>query len=304
MKQGLIGEETGFDRNRRFANFARKAGRQPDPRSNTGMNLGIIGCGKMGRALLGGVLEAGLVAPADVTVFDAYPDAISSAVDELGVRGAGSNVEVVNQSDTVLLCVKPQTFPAMLAEIADTSGRLLISIAAGIRLDTMERATGGRHRLVRVMPNTPALVGRGASAYALGTSATEADAELTERLLGSVGYVTRVEEPLIDSVTAVSGSGPAYVFLLVESMVRAGVDLGLDEKTALDLSVQTVAGAAELMLRSGESPGKLRENVTSPNGTTFAALESFRKNDFDRIVRDALRAARDRGVELGRAVTN
>lgn len=267
------------------------------------MTLGIIGCGKMGRALLGGVLDAGLVAPADVSVYDANPEAVSSTVAELGVCCAETNAELVERSETVLLCVKPQTFSSMLAEIAGTSGRLLISIAAGIRIETMEHATSGRHRVVRVMPNTPALVGRGASAYALGSTATEADAATTERLLGAVGYVTRVAEPLIDAVTAVSGSGPAYVFLLVESMVRAGVDLGLDEKIALDLSVQTVAGAAELMLRSGESPGKLRENVTSPNGTTFAALESFRKNDFDRIVREALRAARDRGVELGQPKT-
>lgn len=265
------------------------------------MTLGIIGCGKMGRALLGGILKAGLVEPGSVWVHDAVAPAAAAAAAELGVRDAGSNAAVVERAETVLLCVKPQTFPAMLGELGGVDGRLLISIAAGIRIAMMEQGTGGRHRIVRVMPNTPALVGRGASAYALGASATEEDALLTERLLGSVGYVTRVGEDLIDAVTAVSGSGPAYVFLLVESMVRAGVDLGLDEQTALDLSIHTVAGAAELMLAGPESPARLRENVTSPNGTTFAALESFRANGFDRIVREALRAARDRGVELGRA---
>lgn len=264
------------------------------------MTLGIIGCGKMGRALLGGILRAGIVEPGSVWVHDAHAESAAATVAELGVRNAGDNATLIERADTVLLCVKPQTFPSMLAELGGAGGRLLISIAAGIRIGTMEQATGGRHRVVRVMPNTPALVGRGASAYALGASATEADAALTERLLGSVGYVTRVTEDLIDAVTAVSGSGPAYVFFLVESMVRAGVDLGLDERTALDLSIHTVAGAAELMLASPESPAQLRENVTSPNGTTFAALESFRANGFDRIVREALRAARDRGVELGK----
>jgi pyrroline-5-carboxylate reductase len=263
------------------------------------MTLGIIGCGKMGRALLGGILEAGIVTPTDVHVYDAYPGAVAAAAGEWGVHAAESNAAVVARAETVLLCVKPQTFPGMLGELGETRGRLLISIAAGIRLAAMEAATGGLHRIVRVMPNTPALVGRGAAAYALGVSATEADAGLTEALLGSVGYVTRVTEDLIDAVTAVSGSGPAYVFLLVESMVRAGVELGLDERTALDLSIHTVAGAAELLLRTGESPAQLRENVTSPNGTTFAALESFRANGFDRIVHEALRAARDRSVELG-----
>ena len=264
------------------------------------MTLGIIGCGKMGRALLGGILEAGIVSPTDVYVYDAYPEAAAAAVAELGVHAADSNAAVVERAGTVLLCVKPQTFSTMLGELGGARDRLLISIAAGIRIGTMEAATGGMHRIVRVMPNTPSLVGRGAAAYALGTAATEADARLTESLLSSVGYVTRVTEDLIDAVTAVSGSGPAYVFLLVESMVRAGVELGLDERTALELSIHTVAGAAELMLRTGESPAKLRENVTSPNGTTFAALESFRANGFDRIVAEALRAARDRGVELGK----
>lgn len=264
------------------------------------MTLGIIGCGKMGRALLGGILKAGIVEPSSVWVHDAHAESAAATVAEHGVRDAGDNATVLERTDTVLLCVKPQTFPSMLAELGGCGGRLLISIAAGIRIDTLEQATAGRHRVVRVMPNTPALVGRGASAYALGASATEADGALTERLLGSVGYVTRVSEDLIDAVTAVSGSGPAYVFFLVESMVRAGVDLGLDESTALALSIHTVAGAAELMLTSSESPAQLRENVTSPNGTTFAALESFRANGFDRIVREALRAARDRGVELGK----
>lgn len=265
------------------------------------MTLGIIGCGKMGRALLGGILEAGLCAPGDVFAHDAYPAAVESLVaDYEGVVAAGSNAAVVEQAETILLCVKPQTFPEMLAEIRETEGRLLISIAAGIRIDSIESATDGKHRVIRVMPNTPALVGKGASGYALGSSATETDAELADALLSAVGYATRVEEDRLDAVTAVSGSGPAYIFLMIESLIQGGIEQGLDAQTARDLAVHTVAGAAELVLKTGEDPAQLRENVTSPNGTTFAALESFRANEFDRIVREAVKAAHDRSVELGR----
>lgn len=265
------------------------------------MTLGIIGCGKMGRALLGGILEAGLYAPGEVWVHDAYGEAVESAVEDFGVTAAGSNAGVMDRADTVLLCVKPQTFPRMLADLGAARDRLLVSIAAGIRIEAIETAINHRHRVVRVMPNTPALVGRGASAYALGGSATEADAALTDRLMGAVGHVVRVEESLLDAVTAVSGSGPAYVFLMIEALVGGGVEQGLDEETALALAAHTVAGAAELLLRTGKGPAELRENVTSPQGTTFAALEYFRVHEFEAIVRGAVRAAHDRSVELGQA---
>ena len=265
------------------------------------MALGIIGCGKMGRALLGGILKAEIVSPGDVFVHDAFAEAVDSTVAEFGVTNAGSNAGVVEKAETVLLCVKPQTFPEMLAELGDASGRLLISIAAGVRIDAIESGAQNRHRVIRVMPNTPALVGRGASAFSLGSAATEADAALTKKLLGSVGFVTQVPEDLLDAVTAVSGSGPAYVFFMIEAMIRGGIDQGLDEKTALDLAVHTVAGAAELLLQTGESPAQLRENVTSPNGTTFAALESMRADDFGGLIRKAIQAAKDRSVELGQS---
>jgi pyrroline-5-carboxylate reductase len=263
------------------------------------MTLGIIGCGKMGRALLGGILKAGICEPGNIFVHDAFPAAVDSIVADLGVQAAGSNAAVVEQSETVLLCVKPQMFPEMMAELGGTTDRLLISIAAGVRLDAIESGTGNRHRVIRVMPNTPAMVGKGASAFSLGSTATGADATLTEKLLASVGYVTQVPENLLDAVTAVSGSGPAYFFFMIEAMVHGGIDQGLDEKIALDLAVHTAAGAAELLLQTGESPAQLRENVTSPNGTTFAALESMRGNDYERVIREAIQAAKDRSVELG-----
>jgi pyrroline-5-carboxylate reductase len=265
------------------------------------MKLGVIGCGKMGSALVGGILKAGLCDPADVTVFDAYPAASLAMAEALGVTVAPDNASVVAASGVVLLCTKPQGFGAMLAELGESRDRLLISIAAGIRLAAIEAGTDHRHRVVRVMPNTPALVGKGASGYALGSSATEADAALTESLLGSVGYVCRVAEDDLDAVTAVSGSGPAYFFFMLEAMIAEGIAQGLTPQVARDLAVHTAAGAAELVLATGETPATLRENVTSPNGTTYAALQFFRGKDFESIVRGALAAAAERSRELGKA---
>ncbi len=254
----------------------------------------------MGRALVGGILKANICAPADVTVFDSYEVAVASMAEELGVRRAHSNSEVVDSSEIVLLCVKPQGFTEMLGELGETTDRLLISIAAGIQIETIEQGSGGHHRVIRVMPNTPALVGRGASAYALGSTATEDDARTTESLLKAVGYACRVEERDLDAVTALSGSGPAYIFLMIESLIAAGIEQGLAPEIARDLALHTVAGAAELAIQSDESPSTLRENVTSPNGTTFAALESFRSDNFAGVVANAVTAASERSRELAR----
>jgi len=264
------------------------------------MKLGIIGCGKMGRALLEGILRAGLCRPGDVLVHDPVPAAQESAARDLGVAVAPSNAALVEGSEVALLCVKPQGFLEMLGELGECRDRLLLSIAAGIRLDAIEEATRRRHRVVRAMPNTPALVGRGASAFACGSSASSEDAVLARRLLGSVGYVCEVDEAQLDAVTALSGSGPAYLFLMVEALTAAGIAEGLPPELALDLASHTVAGASELLLQSDESPARLRENVTSPNGTTFAALESFRAGGFEGIVGRAVAAAAARSRELGR----
>ncbi len=265
------------------------------------MKLGVIGCGKMGRALVGGILNAGICPPKNVVVFDTYTESAQSMADDLLVTVAHSNAEVVAASEVVLLCVKPQGFIDMLGELGSETDRLLISIAAGVQIETIESASNNQHRVIRVMPNTPALAGRGASAYALGSQATEQDADLTEALLRAVGYVCRVEEKELDAVTAVSGSGPAYIFLMIEALIAGGIEQGLSKEVARDLAVHTVGGAAELVLQTGESPSQLRENVTSPNGTTFAALESFRADGFETIVTRAVAAAADRSRELGKS---
>lgn len=265
------------------------------------MKLGVIGCGKMGKALLGGILGAGLCKASGVLVFDTHAPSAEALAAEFGVTVTPSNEAVVAGSDTVLLCTKPQGFAEMLSQLGDHRDRLLISIAAGVRLTTIETATESRHRVVRVMPNTPALVGKGASGYALGSSATTADAAVTESLLGAVGYVARVEEDQLDAVTAVSGSGPAYFFLMLEALIAEGIAQGLEPGVSRDLAVHTAAGAAALVLGTGEPPATLRENVTSPNGTTYAALHYFRSREFEAIVQGAVKAAADRSRELGRA---
>ncbi|MEO0415418.1 MAG: pyrroline-5-carboxylate reductase [Verrucomicrobiota bacterium] len=266
------------------------------------MKLGVIGCGKMGGALLGGIIRSGICRADETYVFDVYAPSAQSLADELGVNVADSNQAVVDASDAVLLCTKPQGFVDMLGSLGPAENRLLISIAAGIQISTIERQVESQgHRVIRVMPNTPALVGKGASGYALGTAATEGDAQFAESLLGSVGYAARVSEPDLDAVTALSGSGPAYVFLMIENLISTAVSQGLEPDVARQLAVMTVAGAAEMVAATGEDPAILRENVTSPNGTTFAALESFRENGFPRIVTEALTAARDRSIELGKS---
>lgn len=254
----------------------------------------------MGGALLAGILNKKIVSPSQVLVFDTYAESADRLVRDLGVTAASSNDGILGECDSVLLCVKPQVLLDMLRSLGKSPARLLISIAAGIRIANIEEATGNQHRIIRVMPNTPALVGKGASALALGSTATEADATTARELLSAVGYVTEVAEELLDPVTALSGSGPAYIFAMIESMVAAAVDLGLDEKTALDLATHTVSGAAELVLQTGGSPSQLRENVTSPNGTTFAALESLRHDQFDSVIHRAMKAACDRSIELGK----
>lgn len=268
------------------------------------MKLGVIGCGKMGEALVGGIIRSGVAQAADVSVYDTWAPSMEHLVAKLGVRAAVGNSEVAASSEVILLCVKPQGFVEMLGELGVIGDKLLISIAAGIRLETIAGACQASPesltpRLVRVMPNTPALVGRGAAAYALGPSATAADAATTEALLNAVGYVCQVGEEDLDAVTALSGSGPAYIFLMIEALIAAGVAQGLEPRIAHDLAVHTVAGAAALVEQTSEDPAVLRKNVTSPNGTTHAALQSFEQNQFNQIVAAAVAAAADRSRELG-----
>lgn len=264
----------------------------------------FIGGGNMARSLIGGLLGAGHDASA---IHVATPEAAhrESLARDFRVATHTDNAEAITDADIVVLAVKPDIVPPVCRELATRlagSGVLLISIAAGIRTDQIERWLGNATAIVRVMPNTPALIGAGASALHANRHASAAQRQQAEDILATCGICAWVEdEALMDTVTALSGSGPAYFFLLVEALVDAAVANGLEFETARRLAAQTCLGAGRMMMESGEAPAELRRRVTSPLGTTAAALASFADDGLDAIVARAVAAARARGEELARA---
>lgn len=261
------------------------------------MRIAIIGAGVMGETLLAGLIRSGHDV-ADLAVGEKRADRAEELRARYGVRVL-SNLEAA-AADTVLLVVKPQDMTGVLVEIADAlrPGQLLVSLAAGITTALVEQHVPAGVAVVRVMPNTPALVDAGMAAISGGAHATEEQLARAEGLLAATGKVIRVPEDQQDAVTAVSGSGPAYVFLVVEAMIEAGVALGLPHATASELTLQTLTGAAKLLTETGERPESLRAKVTSPNGTTAAAIAQLEDHDLRGAFQAALRAARDRSVEL------
>jgi pyrroline-5-carboxylate reductase len=265
------------------------------------MKLGFIGCGKMASALAGGVLKSGAFAKTDIFVTDKIPDAVKKIAATHGVQPVADNAALAAAADVVLLCVKPgDAFDALQTTREQLAGKLVISILAGVTLAALQKAAGEKTRIVRVMPNTPALIHKGAAAYALGHSATDADAEVVEKIFAAVGKVFRVKEELLDVVTGLSGSGPAYIYVVVEALADAGVLMGLPRELALQLSAQTVAGAAEMVLKSGLHPAQLKDQVTSPGGTTIAGLEALEAAGIRSAFLSAVRAATQRSRELGK----
>ena len=265
------------------------------------MKLSCLGSGKMGTALLKGIVTRGVCAAGDIAISDPVPAALAAATAAIpGVRTAASNLEAANGADVVLLCVKPYGIVPLIESLRELPSTLLISIAAGVTLDSME-AVAGHHRVVRVMPNTPALIGQGAAAFSPGSKATSADCSLTEQLLAAVGTVTRVTEKLLDAVTGLSGSGPAYVYTVIEALADGGVAEGLTREQALQLAAQTVAGAAGMVLQTGLHPAVLRDQVTSPGGTTIAGLAMLEEKGLRSALIEAVRVAARRARELGRA---
>jgi pyrroline-5-carboxylate reductase len=260
--------------------------------------IAILGAGKMGEALLSGLLRAGY-STADVTAVVRRP----ARADELrtGYGIAVLNLtEAVEKADTLVIAVKPQDMGPMLAEIADlVTTQLVISIAAGITTGYIERHLAGGVPVVRVMSNTPALVDEAMSVISAGSHADEKHLEHAEQLLAPLGKVIRIPEYQQDAATALCGSGPAYVFYLVEAMVDAGILLGMPRRTALEMVTQTVYGAATMLRDSGEHPVILRDAVTSPAGTTIAAVRELEKHGVRAAFLAAIEAARDRGRELG-----
>ena len=264
------------------------------------MKLGFIGCGKMATALLRGMLATGAVDPAHVCVSDCHFPLAQTLAAECGVRAVEKNAEVVAACDALMLCVKPQDVAPVLEALQEQmAGKLVISIAAGVSLQVLQSAAGPLARVVRVMPNTPALVQSAASAYALGKSATLGDGILVQALFNSVGFAGEVKEGLLDAVTGLSGSGPAYAFLMIEALADGGVLMGLPRDLALKLAAKTLAGAAEMVLQTGQHPAVLRDAVASPGGTTIAGLAALESGGVRAGLMSAVRSAAVRSKELG-----
>ncbi len=255
----------------------------------------------MGSALTLGAIKAGVFAADQVLAYDPVPAAVKSL--GTGITSADSLDEVIRKSNAILLCVKPGDVETVLSRISannDSPDNLLvISIAAGVTITTMERASQNKARIIRAMPNTPALVGEGAAAFSPGTNATTSDAAFAEKLLGSIGIVYQVKEALLDTVTGVSGSGPAYVYTFIEALADGAVAEGLPRDQALALATQTVLGAAKMVASSNEHPAILRDRVTSPGGTTIAGLVALEEGAFRATTIKAVRTATARARELG-----
>ena len=261
-------------------------------------SVAFIGAGNMAEAIARGLLAAGMTA-AQLKAADPAPAARERFSQQLGIAATTSNAEAVSGAELVVLAVKPQHLASALSPLGASEENLFVSIVAGATSQRLRAALGPEARLVRCMPNTPALIGVGISALASDTGASEAELRSAEAVLGAVGRVVRVPESLMDAVTGLSGSGPAYVYLVIEALTEAGVREGLPLDTARQLATQTVLGAAQMVAETGDSPAALRERVASPGGTTIAGLAALEQRGLRAALFEAVRAATARSRELG-----
>jgi pyrroline-5-carboxylate reductase len=264
--------------------------------------VAFIGCGNMGSALISGILGSGLISKDKVLVTDIRPKRLEYIREKEGVSTTENNREAVEKCDIIVLAVKPQVMERVLSEIKDvvTGDKLIVSIAAGITTGFIEKALEKEVPVVRVMPNTPALVKTGASGLSSGKYAGEQEETIAEQMMSRVGIVVKVPEEMLDAVTALSGSGPAYIFYVIESLIEAGMEMGLSEDDVRKLVNQTVLGAVNMVMETGESPQVLRHKVTSPGGTTEAALKYLEEKGFQKILIAAVKEATIRSKELSK----
>lgn len=266
-------------------------------------NIGLIGAGNMGRAIISGLIDNQVVAPDRIFFADADKSQADRLVGSFGIHALPDNLSIVERCDPIILAVKPQIIAPVLRQIAprmDTD-RLLISIAAGVTVTTIESLIPAGVRLVRTMPNVCLTVQEGMTALVSGSFAAEADLDLAETIFKAVGRTVRLpDESLMDAVTGLSGSGPAYVFLIIEALADGGLRMGLPRAEALLLAGQTVLGAARLLVQSGQHPAQLKDMVTSPGGTTIAGLNALEQGAVRHALMQAVAAATQRSGELGR----
>jgi len=265
------------------------------------LTIGFLGAGKMATALARGLVRAGIAKPGQILASDVSATARTAFAKEVGAKTTVANSDVLKFASVLILAVKPDQAAELLSEARPkfTSRQLLISIAAGVTLAKLEAGLGTGARVIRVMPNTPALVGASATAFAAGKFATAEDAKLAQKLFSSVGVAFQVKESLLDAVTGLSGSGPAYVYVIIEALSDGGVAAGLPRDIATKLAAQTVLGGAKMVLETGQHPGALKDMVASPGGTTIEGLHELEKGKLRGTLINAVRAAAEKSKKLG-----
>lgn len=270
------------------------------PDKSIGKSIGFLGGGNMAEALIRGLVK--VISPGLIGVSGPRAERMDQLGQRYGIRGTRDNGELAARSDIIVLSVKPQIMERVLREIRDDVRKdaLIISVAAGVSVSSMETLLPPGTRVIRTMPNTPALVQHGATAIAAGTHATDADLDTARMIFDAVGISVVLEESQLDAVTGLSGSGPAYVFLILEAFADAGVKVGLSRRNALLLATQTVMGSAKMLLETDEHPGRLKDMVTSPGGTAIAGLHTLEEGGLRTTIMNAVESATNRARELGR----
>ncbi|MBN2476491.1 MAG: pyrroline-5-carboxylate reductase [Pirellulales bacterium] len=263
--------------------------------------IAFVGAGQMATALGQGFVKGGLLSAENLLASDPQADARKRFSDATGGKTLEDNARAVAEAEVVFLAVKPQQMPGVTAGLKEVVSQrhLVVSIAAGVRLAALADVFGKKARIIRVMPNTPCLVGQAACGYCLGQAATPEDGQVVEKLLGAVGVAYQVDEKLMDAVTGLSGSGPAFVYTIIEALSDGGVRMGLPRAVATALAAQTVRGAAEMVLATGEHTGVLKDRVCSPGGTTIAGIQALESGGLRAALMAAVEAATRRGIELG-----
>jgi pyrroline-5-carboxylate reductase len=263
--------------------------------------IAFLGTGNMAEAILKGLLRAGTAKPEGIIATGRRTERLEELQRAYGIRTTTDNLAAAREADIIILSVKPQAMDKLVVQVAPALDhrKLIISVAAGVPIAALERRLGAGARIIRTMPNTPSLVGAGACALSRGEHASEEDLAVASRIFQAVGITTVVDENLLDAVTGLSGSGPAYVFLVIEALSDAGVKVGLPRYTALKLAAQTVLGSAQLLIETNAHPGQLKDQVTSPGGTAIAGLHTLEAGGLRTTLINAVEAATRRARELG-----
>lgn len=266
------------------------------------MKLGFIGCGNMAQAMITGILKQNVVSPDELIVSNPHEEKIAKLKEQFGILTTTDNKKTAKEAEIVVLAVKPQVYPEVIKEIRDevSTEQIIVTIAAGVSMAATERQFGKEMKIVRVMPNTPALVGEGMSGLCCNEYVTEEEFDKVHHIFQSFGKAEKITENLMDAVVGVSGSGPAYVYMFIEAMADAGVAQGLPRKQAYTFAAQTLLGSAKMVLETGQHPGELKDAVCSPAGTTIEAVNTLEKKGFRSAVFEAVNAAAKKNHELGK----